>query len=88
MSEHDEIKLMLLADNAGLGKDFSDLVADAERYRWLKQWFSAMSVNIDGMHYWAFRCPSELFRGANVDEAADRGIAKTLTDRKSVSLKN
>lgn len=88
MSEHDEIKLMILADEAGLGSEFSSIVSDAERYRWLKKWFSVMGANIDGMHYWAFRCPSELFRGANVDEAADRGIAKTLAERKSVSLKN
>lgn len=64
------------------------MITDAERYAWIKQWFSPMGANIDGKHTWVCRCPWELLRGPNFDAAVDMGIEKTLADKQPVSLKD
>ena len=48
---------------------------DAERYRWLKQDFSPMGLDIDGNHYWVYRRNASL-RGNGLDAAIDAARGK------------
>ena len=50
------------------------LKADAARYRFIKPDFSAMSVDIDGNHNWAYRRNFSL-RGPSLDAAIDAAMA-------------
>lgn len=49
---------------------------DAERYRFLRQDFSPMGVNIDGNHAWAYRRNATLI-GPNLDAAIDAAMEKS-----------
>jgi hypothetical protein len=58
-------------------RDSTELEAlrkDAERYRFLRNDFSAASLNIDGNHSWAYRRNFSLL-GSTLDEAIDKAIA-------------
>lgn len=53
----------------------SQIKQDAARYRFLRGYFSVMSPNIDGNHYWILRNPPRIV-GGNIDEAVDSAISK------------
>jgi hypothetical protein len=50
-----------------------DIKKDAERYRFLRKDFSAMSLNINGNHAWAYRRNATL-KGPTLDAAIDAAI--------------
>ncbi len=64
-----EAAALLLAQAAEL----ESLRRDAERYRWLRDDFSPMGLNIDGNHAWAYRRNATL-KGPNLDAAIDAAM--------------
>jgi len=49
---------------------------DAMRYRWLRQDFSPMGLNIDGNHAWVYRRNFSL-KGPTLDAAIDAAMKET-----------
>jgi len=49
------------------------LEKDAKRYRFLRDGFSPMGLNIDGNHAWVYRCNATL-KGLNLDAAIDAAM--------------
>jgi len=56
-----------------LERENAELCKDAERYRWLKTGFRAMSLDMGGNHTWVQRS-SSMLRGPSVDEAIDAAM--------------
>lgn len=52
--------------------EIKSLIADAERYKFIKSRSRASSANIDGMHSWY--CDTSNIRGATLDQAIDDAI--------------
>jgi hypothetical protein len=50
------------------------LRADAERWSHVRDGFSVMGLNIDGMHSWTWRGYHKIGKGANIDEAVDAAL--------------
>lgn len=65
---------------AALLKAVEELAADAARYRWLRNGFRAMSLDMGGKHTWVQRS-SSMLRGPSVDEAIDAAIAKATGEQ-------
>lgn len=59
-----------------VGNEWLALAADAERYRFLRQDFSPIGLNIDGNHAWAYRRNATL-KGPNLDAAIDAAMEKS-----------
>ena len=55
--------------------DLIELRRDAENYRHLVPYFSVMSPDIDGMHYWVFRPYGLSMRGGTIHEAIANDMA-------------
>jgi len=55
---------------------------DAERYRWLKQQFRVMSLNMGGQHTWVMASSGSL-RGPDMDAAVDTGISRSASNAAS-----
>ena len=48
----------------------------AKRYRYIASWFSVMSADIDGNHFWVSRISSSRLRGPSFDDAVDRAMKR------------
>ena len=55
-------------------REIEALRADAERWRYVRGGFAAQSLNIDGMHHWAWCGYHMLSRGASITEAVDAAL--------------
>jgi hypothetical protein len=58
------------AQREALSASLREVVADAERYTFLRGDFSPMGLNIDGNHAWAYRRNASL-KGPTLDAAID-----------------
>lgn len=68
--------LVLFDHIAALEAENAELRKDAERYRWLRKQFRAMSLDMGGNHCWVQRS-SGAIRGPSVDEAVDAALKET-----------
>lgn len=68
--EADELMSEAADELTRLRAEVEALRADAERYKFLRDDFSPMGINIDGNHAWAYRRNATL-RGPNLDAAID-----------------
>jgi len=62
-----------MANIESLEMQVEALRKDAERYRYLRDDFSPMGLNIDGDHAWAYRRNATL-KGPNLDAAIDAAM--------------
>jgi hypothetical protein len=75
--EYDDRSIPLVNFARQLEREVAALKADAERWRYVKQFFRTMGAHMDGQHTWAFHHSIARMRGPTIDAAID--AAKTGT---------